>query len=256
MSMADARAIADVEDGSILATVTIASSPDRVFRALTSEEVVAWWGSDETYRTTAYSADLVEGGEWRAEGRNGDGSPYEVRGNFLEIDPPRKLVQTWRADWDGGEPTTLTWLLEATDGGTRLTLRHVGFKGRPDSCRGHAAGWEMVLGWLERHLVPGGDAASYFLCRLLPPRPSFPFDMSEEEGAIMGEHVAYWSGHIRAGRAIVFGPVADPNGAWGLGVLRVADEAAVRTVEAEDPAIRSGKGFRYEILPMLDAVVA
>ena len=40
-----ARAIADLDSGLILATVEIAASPDRVFKALCSEEVAAWWGS-------------------------------------------------------------------------------------------------------------------------------------------------------------------------------------------------------------------
>jgi hypothetical protein len=53
--------------------------------------------------------------------------------------------------------------------------------------------------------------------------------------------------------AIVFGPVAGPKGAWGLGVVRGADEAGVRVFEASDPAVRSKRGFRYEVLPMLCA---
>jgi len=45
-STKSARAVADVDEGLILATVTIAVPPDRVFRAITSDEVVKWWGSD------------------------------------------------------------------------------------------------------------------------------------------------------------------------------------------------------------------
>ena len=195
---------------------------------------------------------------WRAEGKGKDGKPFAVHGVYLEIDPPRKLVQTWVAAWDGGAETTVTWRLEPAGSGTRLTLRHDGFGDRSESCTGHAEGWERVLGWLAAFSTPVTPSfgSRYFLCRLLAPRPSFPFDMTEEEAAVMSEHVAYWTEHLRAGRAIVFGPVADPKGAWGLGVLRLADEDAVRAVEANDPAIKSGKGFRYEVLPMLDAVVA
>jgi hypothetical protein len=69
------------------------------------------------------------------------------------------------------------------------------------------------------------------------------------------EHAAYWTGQLQAGRAIVFGPVGDPKGAWGLGVVRAPDLDAVRAFEADDPAVRSGRGLRYEILPMLRAVV-
>jgi hypothetical protein len=95
----------------------------------------------------------------------------------------------------------------------------------------------------------------YFLLRLLPPRPTFMQDMNAEEMAMMGEHVVYWTGHLQAGTAVVFGPVADPKGGWGVAIVRAADEAAVAALTAGDPAIRSGRGLRYEVLPMPRAVV-
>jgi uncharacterized protein YndB with AHSA1/START domain len=98
-------------------------------------------------------ADLKVGGLWRAEGRGADGKPYSVSGKFLEVDPPRKLVQTWKYDWDDGGVTTLTYRLDATPQGTRLTVRHEGFRGQPDACQSHADGWTMVLGWLVAYLI-------------------------------------------------------------------------------------------------------
>jgi uncharacterized protein YndB with AHSA1/START domain len=151
-----AKAVADVSAGLILATVDIAAPPDRVFRALASEELVKWWGSADTYRTTRWTGDVRVGGAWRTEGVSADGKPFSVGGEFVEVDPPRKLVQTWRADWDGGHVTTITYRLDAVDGGTRLTLRHEGFTGRPESCASHADGWERVLGWLQAYHRPGG----------------------------------------------------------------------------------------------------
>ena len=41
----------------------------------------------------------------------------------------------------------------------------------------------------------------------------------------MQAHVAYCGELLRAGKALVFGPVADPAGAWGLGVLQLPDDA-------------------------------
>jgi hypothetical protein len=99
-------------------------------------------------------------------------------------------------------------------------------------------------------------APQYYVIRLSPPRPTFMADMTAEERAMMQEHVAYWHGQLAAGKVIVFGPVADPKGPWGLGVVRVADESELRRFEAEDPAIRSGRGFSYEIVPMVRAVHA
>lgn len=87
-----ARSIADLSGGTILATVDIAVPAERVFRALTSpEEIVHWWGSDDLYRTTSWTSDFCVGGKWRAEGAGADGKPFSVEGEFLEIDPPRRL---------------------------------------------------------------------------------------------------------------------------------------------------------------------
>jgi uncharacterized protein len=101
-----------------------------------------------------------------------------------------------------------------------------------------------------------GSELKYYVCRLLPPRPTFAQDMSAEERTVMQAHVGYWMEHLAAGRVVVFGPVADPKGGWGIGIVRVANDAAVRELEANDPTVKSGLGFRYEILPMVRALVA
>jgi uncharacterized protein YndB with AHSA1/START domain len=252
---AAARAVADLSQGTIIATVEIAAPAERVFQSLTDpDELVRWWGSPEAYRTTEWVADLRPGGRWRAGGRGADGSTFAVEGEFVEIDPPRKLVQTWKPDWDGGHVTTITYRLESIPGGTRVTVRHEGFAGRPQSAEGHTSGWEQVLSWLQRHLS-GAAPTRYFLCRLIPPRPTFAQDMSDAERAMMQQHVAYWTGMAERGIAVVFGPVADPKGGWGVGIIAVQDEGDVRALERDDPAIKSGRGFRYEVLPMVQAVV-
>jgi hypothetical protein len=69
----------------------------------------------------------------------------------------------------------------------------------------------------------------------------------------MERHAAYWSGKATQGIAIVFGPVMDPSGVYGIGVYQVRDEAEMRDLLQHDPA----KGLlRYEVvLPMARAVV-
>lgn len=94
----------------------------------------------------------------------------------------------------------------------------------------------------------------YFL-KLLPPRPSFPGDMTPEEGQLMQAHVGYWAGLGAAGGVVVLGPVADPRGVFGMGVLQLPDEADPAALTADDPVIRAGAGFRYEIYPMPSALV-
>ena len=71
----------------------------------------------------------------------------------------------------------------------------------------------------------------------------------------MAEHVAYWTELADRGIAIVFGPVADPQGVWGLGILEVEDEAIVQSLTSNDPVVMSGIGAKYEILPMPRAVI-
>lgn len=248
-----ARAVADVTAGVVLALVEIAAPPERVFRALTTDEITQWWGSADTYRTTRYTADLRPGGRWRTEGVGADGTAFSVEGVFREIDPPRKLVQTWVAPWDGNNETIITYNLEAIEGGTRVTVRHEGFSDRRDSCRGHADGWERVLEWLGQHLVPE-DGKKFFFVRLIPPRPSFSLDMTPEELDVMRRHAGYWAELLKQGVAIAFGPVADPKGGWGAGILKAESERAVLELRDGDPAILSGRGFSYEVLPMLKAV--
>jgi hypothetical protein len=92
----------------------------------------------------------------------------------------------------------------------------------------------------------------YFFVRTANPRPTFHLDMTAEERDIMERHVAYWTGFARQGIAIVFGPVADPAGFWGMGVYRVEDEAEMQRLLAEDPA----KGLLdYEVFAMPRAVL-
>lgn len=258
-----ARAIADLTQGTILATVEIAASRERVFRALTDpRELVRWWGSPDTYQTTEWVGHAREGESFRASGRDVGGGSFVVEGEYLTVDPPHKLVHTWRADWDGAATTTVTIVLDSVASGTRVTLRHEGFAGRPESCSAHSSGWELVLGWLDAHVAePQAEAASarvpssYFLFRLLPPRPTFPMDMNEAERKVMQEHVVYWTGLLQEGVAVAFGPVLDPQGAWGAGIIGVDSPEQVRALQENDPAMRSKLGFAYEAHPMPGAIV-
>ncbi len=87
----------------------------------------------------------------------------------------------------------------------------------------------------------------YFFVKTQNPRPTFNLDMTDEERAIMQRHVAYWSEKAARGIAIVFGPVMDPQGVYGMGVYRVDDEAEMRDLLKHDPA--NGL-LQYDVLPM------
>jgi uncharacterized protein len=94
---------------------------------------------------------------------------------------------------------------------------------------------------------------SYFVYKLIPPRPTFAADMTVAEGEVMAQHAAYWTDHLEHGTVVVFGPVADPVGVWGLGILDAEDDVAAKALVNEDPAITSGLAT-FELHPM-DAVV-
>jgi uncharacterized protein len=94
---------------------------------------------------------------------------------------------------------------------------------------------------------------SHFLYKLIPPRPTFDRDMSEAEAAIMGQHVSFWQEQIERGTAIVFGPVADPAGAWGLAVVDADSEQDVRALGLADPAI-TAQLARFDVHAMPGAI--
>ena len=82
------------------------------------------------------------------------------------------------------------------------------------------------------------------------PAATFMQNMTVDERAVMEEHGRYWQQKLGEGIAIAFGPVADPAGGWGLGLVEARDDAELQTIQAGDPAIKANLGFRYESLPM------
>ena len=95
---------------------------------------------------------------------------------------------------------------------------------------------------------------STFVIRLISPRPTFALDMTEEEREIMGRHAEHWQPFIDSGRMVVFGPVLDGTGSWGLGVVEADEEDALRAFAAGDPAVTSGTA-RMEIGTLLAGFV-
>jgi uncharacterized protein len=89
-----------------------------------------------------------------------------------------------------------------------------------------------------------------FVFRLQAPRPTFALDLTDAEREIMGRHAAHWQPLVDAGRMVVFGPVLDSSGSWGLGVVEAEDEEEIRAIAAADPAVTSGTA-RVEVGRML-----
>ena len=152
------RAVADLAEGLILATVEIERSPERVFDALASQEITSWWVRPGVFDTREWNGDMRVGGAWRASGM-ARGRPYSLEGDFTEVNRPKRLVHTWHTVGVADSPTTVTYVLEKIDGGTRITLRHSGFSSR-ETCINTCIGWETSFEQLVRFLSGAGSSPS------------------------------------------------------------------------------------------------
>jgi uncharacterized protein YndB with AHSA1/START domain len=154
MSNPAIMSVSDDKDA-ITSEIYIAAEPERVFRALTEPgQVVQWWGQRGIYQCKEFAADLRPGGKWRSAGIGPDGGPFEVKGEYLQVDPPRVLVHSWTASWTGDARTTVRWELEPKGRGTTLRILHSGLTAYPgigDSYRG----WPRMLGWIQALLERG-----------------------------------------------------------------------------------------------------
>ena len=130
--------------------VAIAARPETVWELLTDpDQATRWMGLEAAF-------ELRPGGAYRVEVIPGN----VARGEFVEIDPPKRLVYTW--GWEGGPggsvppgSTTVEFDLIANDGGTLLRFRHSDLPS-DKSAESHGHGWDH---YFERLAVvaAGGD---------------------------------------------------------------------------------------------------
>jgi uncharacterized protein len=92
--------------------------------------------------------------------------------------------------------------------------------------------------------------SSLFLFRLIPPRADFAQTMTAGEQKAMAEHMAYWEQLMADGKILVYGPVADPEGVWGMGVMRLADRAEALEIGEHDPSVVAGVNT-FEVFEIL-----
>jgi uncharacterized protein YciI len=67
--------------------------------------------------------------------------------------------------------------------------------------------------------------------------------MNDEEHSTMGAHFGYWSELAEQGKALAFGPVNDPSGVYGIGIVLAEDETEAMALRDADPALLSSHGF-------------
>jgi uncharacterized protein YciI len=90
---------------------------------------------------------------------------------------------------------------------------------------------------------------NHFFFKLIPPRSTFPQDITPDESVLMDRHAQYFRKEFEAGKVLIYGPVFSPEGAFGMSVLEVADEAEARALCENDPSVKAGMN-RWEVYPM------
>ena len=118
--------------------VDLPAPAEEVFRHLTDPAaMIRWMGQHATLRP-------VPGGAFEI-----DINGVPVRGRYLEIDPPRRVLVSWGVAGNPALPpgaTQVEFTLTPTPAGTRLRLVHRSLP--PDQASIHATGWQHFLGRL------------------------------------------------------------------------------------------------------------
>src|SRR3954462_8461440 len=69
-----------------------------VFRAMTDELKLARWWGPRGFTTPRIALAPRPGGSSEIEMQPPEGEPFHLRGEFLHVDPPDRLVYTFRGD--------------------------------------------------------------------------------------------------------------------------------------------------------------
>ncbi len=142
--------------------IEIQAPPDRVFRALTDAAELSAWFQVSIEGTIAQGSEV-----WMTSVHPGHvGQRFRVR--FVELTPPRRLVWKWHpgeidpaVDYSREPQTTVTFLLEPSGRGTRLSVSESGFDEislarRAKVYGDNSQGWTEVLVWLQKHAEAKG----------------------------------------------------------------------------------------------------
>jgi len=89
----------------------------------------------------------------------------------------------------------------------------------------------------------------HFFVKLIPPRPTFAEDMTDDERRLMMQHAKCCQEHFDAGTLLVYGPVLAPLGSFGMAVMEAEEEADVQRIMEDDPSVKAGMNS-FEIYPM------
>ena len=147
----------------IVYTIYIASTPEKVWQALTSAEF-----SRQYFFGFAVEADLKVGGSFIV--RAPDGSLH-IEGEVIACDPPHRLSVTWNVNWPGLlealGPTLVTYEIEPAGDAVRLTMIEAHDRTISDDIlEGGRQGWPAILSSLKSLLETGHPLA----VKMAPPQ--------------------------------------------------------------------------------------
>lgn len=122
----DSFAVSTPADREIHMTRVFDAPRDLVFEAMSKpEHIRRWWGNlGEGYSVPVCEVDLRVGGKWRFVNTHPHGEA-EFYGEYLEIDPPGRIVFTEIFAPFPDAPSTVTSELTEERGKTRLTVKAV-----------------------------------------------------------------------------------------------------------------------------------
>lgn len=135
-----------------VSTIYIRATPEAIWHALTDPGLTA------RYHGAAFETDWATGSPYRTyrDGR------LDVEGTIVEVDPPRRLVQTFRALWSeetaAEPPSRVTWEIEETKPGIcRVTLVHDRLVAGSATARIVTRGGPMIVSGLKTLLETGTE---------------------------------------------------------------------------------------------------
>jgi uncharacterized protein YndB with AHSA1/START domain len=147
------------DQDSVVAEITIAAPPQRVFQAIIDpRQVLQWWTSDDC-QIESFEFEPRRGGHWTYDTRqtklNMNGvSKFHCEGEVLEYDPPRALAYTWIANWheQPGQRTVVRWELTPSGSGTMVKVTHSGLANMTAARKDYSSGWPGVAQQLKKFI--------------------------------------------------------------------------------------------------------
>jgi uncharacterized protein YndB with AHSA1/START domain len=135
-------------------TRVLRATPQDVFEAWTDPRLLQHWLCPDPGVVGEVTCDPVVGGTYRLIMVFDHGAQI-VTGEYLEVDPPYRLVFTWLTDRTAGQPTQVTVTLRPDGDLTELTITHERLPS--DNYRDSAnSAWANVLDRLDRTLTTSG----------------------------------------------------------------------------------------------------